>query len=44
VALRPSGDDISGIQDLVVRDAAQGVATDGARQTAWVGGSLVNLL
>lgn len=43
VALRPSGDDLSGIQYLVIRDPAPGTPDDTARQTAWVGASMVLL-
>lgn len=43
VAVRPSADDQSGIQYLVVRDPAPGDPPGAARQTAWVGASLVSL-
>lgn len=43
IALRPSGDDASGIQYLVVRDPQAGDPVNGARQTAWVGASLLVL-
>jgi len=43
VALRPSADDQSGIQYLVIRDPAPGDAPGVARQTAWVGASLITL-
>jgi hypothetical protein len=41
VALRPSGEDGSGIQYLVIREPAPGAARGSACQTAWVGASLV---
>jgi hypothetical protein len=43
VALRPSNEDSSGIQYLVVRDPAAGEQAGAARQTAWVGASLLML-
>ncbi|HEU5003831.1 MAG TPA: hypothetical protein VFW71_13805 [Actinomycetota bacterium] len=43
VALRPSPDDGSGIQYLVIRDLAPGDAPGAPRQTAWVGASLITL-
>lgn len=43
VAVRPTTDDESGIQYLVIRDPAPGGAPSGGRQTAWVGASLVQL-
>ena len=43
VALRPSGEDGSGIQYLVVRDTAAGDQPGAAQRTAWVGASLLLL-